>query len=54
MDTLAPTQGPSHNGWLVPLTDSHEDPRFTDLGAKRRALRYLASHDVIRGAEDVR
>jgi hypothetical protein len=30
------------HGWAVTLTDGRELARFTGLGAKRRALRYLA------------
>jgi hypothetical protein len=29
-------------GWAVMLTDGRELARFTGLGAKRRALRYVA------------
>lgn len=28
-------------GWIVELTDGRELARFTGLGARRRALRYL-------------
>jgi hypothetical protein len=31
------------HGWAVTLTDGRELARFTGLGAKRRALRYLAA-----------
>jgi hypothetical protein len=34
------------HGWAVTLSDGRELVRFTGLGAKRRALRYLASHYV--------
>jgi len=33
-------------GWAVTLTDGRELARFTGLGAKRRALRYLAANFV--------
>jgi len=29
------------HGWAVTLTDGREVARFTGVGAKRRALRYL-------------
>ena len=32
-----------HYGWAVALTDGRELVRFHGLGAKRRALRYLAT-----------
>jgi hypothetical protein len=34
------------HGWAVTLSDGRELVRFTGLGAKRRALRYLASQYV--------
>jgi hypothetical protein len=41
-------------GWAVTLTDGREVIRFTGLGAKRRALRYLVTHDLAREAADAR
>lgn len=32
-----------HHGWAVVLTDGRELVRFHGLGAKRRALQYLAT-----------
>jgi hypothetical protein len=32
---------PIDHGWAVALTDGRELVRFTGLGAKRKALRYL-------------
>lgn len=31
-----------NHGWAVTLTDGRELARFTGLGARRRALRYVA------------
>jgi hypothetical protein len=41
---------PITRGWAVTLTDGRELVRFTGLGARLRALRYLASHDLGREA----
>lgn len=53
MDALALALKPIRRGWAITLTDGRELARFTGLGAKRRALRYLASHDVSKDAADV-
>jgi hypothetical protein len=45
---------PVHHGWVVMLTDGRALAQFTGVGAKRRAMRYLVGHDVIRDAADVR
>jgi hypothetical protein len=45
---------PVHHGWVVMLSDGRVLAQFTGVRAKRRALRYLASHDVITDAADVR
>jgi hypothetical protein len=37
-------------GWAIMLSDGREVIRFTGLGARRRALRYLATHDMGRAA----
>jgi hypothetical protein len=37
---------PIPGGWVIELTDGREIARFTGLAAKRRALRYLSSHDI--------
>jgi hypothetical protein len=42
MDALALNLKPIDRGWAVTLTDGRELARFIGLGAKRRALRYLA------------
>jgi hypothetical protein len=42
MNSLALTLKPIDHGWAVTLTDGRELVRFIGLGAKRRALRYLA------------
>jgi hypothetical protein len=44
---------PITHGWAITLTDGRELVRFTGLGAKRRALRYLVSHDLGREASHV-
>jgi hypothetical protein len=46
MKSLALMLKPISHGWAVILTDGHELVRFTGLGAKRRALRYLFTHDL--------
>jgi hypothetical protein len=48
MDAVALMVKPIDHGWAVALTDGRELVRFTGLWAKRRALRYLAGHDLIR------
>jgi hypothetical protein len=42
MKALALTLKPIAYGWAVTLTDGRELARFIGLGAKHRALRYLA------------
>ena len=42
MTALALTLKPVEHGWVVMLSDGRELARFIGLGAKRRALRYLA------------
>lgn len=46
MDALALMLKPIRGGWAITLTDGRELARFTGLGAKHRALHYLASHDA--------
>jgi hypothetical protein len=41
------------HGWAVTLTDGRELVRFNGLGAKRRALRYIAGQGRIREAGGV-
>jgi hypothetical protein len=45
---------PVHHGWMVMLSNGRVLAQFTGVGAKRRALHYLASRDVIRDAADAR
>lgn len=45
MNALALTLKPIDRGWAVALSDGRELVRFSGLGAKRRALRYLARFD---------
>jgi len=42
MGTVAVILRPVHRGWVVALTDGREIARFSGLGAKWRASRYLA------------
>ena len=42
---------PIAGGWVIELTDGREVARFTGPAAHRRALRYLASHNVVREAD---
>jgi hypothetical protein len=44
---------PIHHGWAVMLTDGRELVRFTGLGAKRRAQRYLVGYAVGSEASNV-
>jgi hypothetical protein len=46
MNALAIMLTPIRHGWAVTLSNGRELVRFTGLGAKRRALRYLARHYV--------
>jgi hypothetical protein len=50
MSLLAVMLKPIPGGWVIVLTNGQEIARFTGLAAKRRALRYLASHDIAREA----
>jgi hypothetical protein len=47
MSSLAVMLKPIPWGWIIELTDGREVARFMGLAAKRRALRYLASHNNI-------
>jgi hypothetical protein len=53
MDAVALILKPIHHGWAVALSDGRELIRFTGLGARRRALRFLAGNDVLREVGDV-
>lgn len=44
MTALALTLKPIDRGWAVALSDGRELVRFIGLGARRRALRYLARY----------
>jgi hypothetical protein len=46
MTALALMLKPIAHGWAVTLTNGRELARFKGLGAKFRALRYLASYDL--------
>jgi hypothetical protein len=47
MSSLGIMLKPIPGGWVIELTDGREIARFTGLAAKRRALRYLASHNIL-------
>jgi hypothetical protein len=51
MSALAVMLKPIRGGWAIELTDGREVARFTGLAAKIRALRYLASHNIVREAD---
>jgi hypothetical protein len=53
MAALALMLKPIDHGWAVMLTNGRELIRFKGLGAKFRALRYLASHDLGKAAGHV-
>ena len=53
MNALALILKPVRHGWAVTLTDGRELVRFTGLGAKRRAMRYLAGRVISREAPNV-
>jgi hypothetical protein len=53
VNPVALTLKPIHHGWAVALTDGRELVRFTGLGAKRRARRYLFGYAVGREAGNV-
>lgn len=42
MNAVAVILKPVNRGWAVALTDGREVARFTGLGAKWRAIRYIA------------
>ena len=46
MNPLAVALKPIRGGWVIEVTNGGEIARFTGLGAKHRALRYLARHDI--------
>jgi hypothetical protein len=53
MNALALMLKPINHGWAVTLTDGREVTRFTGLGAKRRAMRFLAARVYGREAPHV-
>jgi hypothetical protein len=54
MSSLGVTLEPIPGGWIIKLTDGREVARFIGPAANRRALRYLASHDIVREADRAR
>jgi hypothetical protein len=46
MNAVALILKPIGHGWAVALTDGRELARFTGLGAKRKALRYIAGWEA--------
>ena len=47
MNAVAVILKPVDHGWVVALTDGREVARFTGMGAKWRATRYIASRGFI-------
>lgn len=47
MNALAVMLKPITFGWAVTLTNGRELARFMGLGARRRALSYIASRDLV-------
>lgn len=47
MNALAVMLKPITFGWAVTLTDGCELVRFLGLGARRRALSYIANRDFV-------
>jgi hypothetical protein len=54
MNPVAVMLKPLALGWAIALTDGREIARFTGPWARRRALRYLAGHDLAEEAARVR
>ena len=54
MNALAAMLKPINHGWAITLTDGRELARFTGFAAKRRAMAYLANHDIARKASRAR
>jgi hypothetical protein len=54
MNALAVMLKPIDHGWAVTFTDGRELVRFTGLGARRKALRYLVGKSTGKEASDVR
>jgi hypothetical protein len=46
VNPVALTLKPIHHGWAVALTDGRELVRFTGLGAKGRARRFLFGYGI--------
>ncbi len=51
MRSLGVVLKPIFGGWIIELTDGREVARFIGPAARRRALRYLASHDIVSDLE---
>jgi hypothetical protein len=51
MRSLGVELKPIFGGWIIELTDGREVARFIGPAAKRRALRSLASHDIVSDAD---
>jgi hypothetical protein len=47
---LARILQPVDNGWAIRLPDGRELARFSGANAKRRALRYVVTHDLAKEA----
>jgi hypothetical protein len=48
MSSLGVMLKPIPGGWIIQLTDGREVARFSGPAAKRRALRYLANHSIVK------
>ena len=46
MNALTVMLKPIDHGWAITQTDGRELARFTGFAARRRALAYLADHDI--------
>jgi hypothetical protein len=54
MNALAVLLKPIDHGWAVTLSDGRELASFTGLGAKRRALRFVATRGQVLRPRNVR
>jgi hypothetical protein len=49
MTPVALALRPVRGGWAIQLTNGREIARFTGLGARHRAVRYLTRHEIASG-----
>jgi hypothetical protein len=50
MNPLAVMLRPIRGGWAIDLTNGREIARFTGIGARYRAIRYLTTHHLVEAA----